>query len=115
MGEIHRLPKPEDTEREAGDWFARMNADDVTADDQARFEVWLHARSCNAKAYAELCATWKELRKSGPLVRAVCFGQSMNAVSVRSPRSRRWLAGAAAATIGAIVLGVGWNVYKQKE
>ena len=41
MGEIHRLPNPEDTEREAGDWFARMNADDVTADDRARFEAWL--------------------------------------------------------------------------
>ena len=115
MGEVHRLPNPEDTEREAGDWFARMNADDVSADDHARFEAWLRAHSCNVKAYAELCATWKELRKSGPLVRAVYFGQVMNAASTRSVRSRRWLAGAVAATIGAIVLGVGWNLYKQKE
>src|SRR6266702_181824 len=115
MGEIHRLPNPEDTEREAGDWFARMNADDVTADDHARFETWLRARSCNAKSYAELCATWKEFRKSGPLVRAVYFGQVMNAVSGRSARSRRWLAGALAATVGVVVLGVAWNLYKQKE
>ena len=115
MGEIHRLPNPEDTEREASDWFARMNADDVTTDDHARFEAWLRARSCNVKAYAELCATWKELRKSGPLVRAVYFGQVMNAVSARSARSSRWLAGALAATIGVIVLGVAWNLYKQKE
>jgi transmembrane sensor len=115
MGEIHRLPSPEDTEREAGDWFARMSADDVTADDHARFETWLRARSCNAKAYAELCATWKEFRKSGPLVRAVYFGQVMNAVSGRPARSRRWLAGAVAATVGVIALGVTWNLYKQKE
>ena len=115
MGEVHRLPNPEDTEREAGDWFARMNADDVSADDHARFEAWLRAHSCNVKAYAELVATWKELVKSGPLVRAVYFGQVMNAASTRSVRSRRWLAGAVAATIGAIVLGVGWNLYKQKE
>src|ERR1700756_2551252 len=115
MGEVHRLPNPEDTEREASDWFARMNADDVTADDQTRFEAWLRAHSCNVKAYAELNATWKELVKSGPLVRAVYFGQVMNAATARSARSRPWLAGVAAAMIGAIVLGVAWNLYKQKE
>jgi transmembrane sensor len=115
MGEVHRLPNPEDTEREAADWFARMNADDVTADDHMRFEAWLRAQSGNAKAYAELSATWKELVKSGPLVRAVYFGQVMNAAATPAPRSRRWLAGAVAATLGAIVLGVGWNLYKQKE
>ena len=54
MGEVHRLPNPADTEQEASDWFARMHADDVTADDRARFEAWLHAHSCNESAYAEL-------------------------------------------------------------
>ena len=115
MGEVHRLPNPEETEREASDWFARMHADDVTADDRTRFEAWLHAHSSNVKAYAELTGTWKELVKSGPLVRAVYFGQVMNAASARPRRSRHWLAGAVAATIGAIVLGVAWNLYKQKE
>src|ERR1700742_1181216 len=91
MGEVHRLPHPEDTAREAGDWFARMNADDVTAEDRARFEAWLRAHPCNENAYAELDATWKELVKSGPLVRAVYFGQVMNAASARSRRSRHWV------------------------
>jgi len=109
------LPNPGDTEREASDWFARMSADDVTADDRARFETWLRTYSCNEKAYAELTATWKELVRSGPLVRAVHFGQVMNAASARSVRSPHWLAGAVAATIGAIVLGIGWNLYRQKE
>ncbi len=115
MGEVHRLPNPEDTDREAGDWFARMNADDVTADDHVRFEAWLRTHPCNVKAYAELCATWKELVKSGPLVRAVYFGQVMNAASGRSVRSRRWLAGAVAATIAAVVFGLSLNLYRQKE
>jgi transmembrane sensor len=117
MGEVHSLPNPGDTEREAGDWFARMNADDVTADDHGRFEAWLRAHACNEKAYAELTATWSELVKAGPLVRAVHFGQVMNAASAsaRSVRSRRWLAGALAATIGALALGMAWNVYRQKE
>ncbi len=115
MGEVRKLPNPGDTEREAADWFARMNADDVTADDQARFEAWLHAHSCNAKAYGELNGIWKELVKSAPLVRAVYFGQAMNAAAVRSTRSRRWLAGTLAATAAAILAGVGWNYYQQNQ
>jgi transmembrane sensor len=115
MGEIHKLPDLDGTERDAADWFARMNADDVTPDDQTRFEAWLRTHSRNAKAYAELCATWKELVEAGPLVRAVNFGQAMNAASATPRRPRPWLAGALAATVGAVVLGVGWNLYKQKE
>lgn len=115
MGEVHTLPDPENVAREAGNWFARMKADDVTADDRARFQAWLDAHSSNVKAYAELTATWRELVQSAPLVRAVNFGQAMNAASARPARSRFWLAGAVAATVGTIVLGVAWNLYRQKE
>jgi transmembrane sensor len=115
MGDVHRLPSTDDAEREASAWFARMNADDVTADDRTRFEAWLRAHSCNAKAYAELSATWQELVKSGPLVRAVSFGQVMNAASAPPAPRRRWAVAAVAAGIGAMALGVGWNLYKQKE
>jgi transmembrane sensor len=115
MGEIHRLPNAETTEREASDWFARMNADDVTADDRARFEAWLRRHPCNAKAYEELVGTWKVLVKSGPLVRAVYFGQAMNAASARSAHTLRWLAGALAATVVAVVLGLSWSWYEQNE
>jgi transmembrane sensor len=115
MGDVYRLPKPEDTEREASDWFARMNADDVSADDRARFEAWLRAHACNTKAYDELVGTWNELVKSGPLVRAVSFGQAINAASARPARVPRWLAGALAAAIGAIVIGLAWNLYQQNE
>src|ERR1700692_768734 len=115
MGDVHRLTRTDDAEREASTWFARMNADDVTDDDRTRFEAWLHAHSCNAKAYAALSATWQELVESGPLVRAVNFGQVMNAASAsRAPR-RRWAAAAVAAGIGAIVLGGAWNLYQQQE
>jgi transmembrane sensor len=50
MGDVHRLPSADDTEREASAWFARMTADDVSADDRTRFEAWLRAHACNAKA-----------------------------------------------------------------
>ena len=115
MGKVHKLPSTMDTQREASTWFARMNADDVTADDRTRFEAWLRAHSCNAKAYADLSATWQELVKSGPLVRAVYFGQVMNAALDPPASRRRWAAAAVAAGIGAIVLGLAWNLYKQKE
>jgi transmembrane sensor len=115
MGDVHRLPSTDDAEREASAWFARMNADDVTADDGTRFEAWLRAHSCNARAYAELSATWLDLVKSGPLVRAVYFGQVMNAASAPPAPRRRWAVAAVAAGIGAMVLGGAWNLYKQKE
>lgn len=114
MGEVHRLPDPEVTEREASDWFARMNADDVTADDRVRFKTWLDAHPCNVKAYAELEGTWKELVKSGPLVRAVYFGQAMNAASARPARVPRWVASTLAAMVAAIVIGACWTYYKQQ-
>lgn len=114
MGKLHRLPSIVDTEREASVWFARMSADDVSSSDRARFEAWLAAHPRHAKSYAALSATWQELVKSAPLVRAVNFGQSMNAAAA-TPARNRWLAGAVAASITAFVLAVGWNVYKEKE
>src|SRR5882757_8820715 len=108
MGDVHRLTSTDDAEREASAWLARMNADDVTDDDRTRFEAWLHAHSCNARAFQALSATWQELVESGPLVRAVNFGQVMNAASASPAPRRRWAA-AVAAGIGAIILGGGWN------
>src|SRR6202049_79967 len=115
LGEVHRLPSIDETEREAGDWFARMNADEVTAEDRARFEAWLGAHPGNAKVYAEMSKTWQELVTSGPLVRAVYFGQVMNAASAPAAMRGRWAVAAVAASIGAIALGIGWHLYQQKE
>jgi transmembrane sensor len=115
MGDVHRLPSTGDAEREASAWFARMHADDVSADDRTRFAAWLGAHPCNAKAYAELSETWEELVKSGPLVRAVNFGQVMNAASTPPALRRRWVGLAVAAAVSAMVLGAAWNLYKQNE
>jgi transmembrane sensor len=114
MGKLHLLPRPEQTEREASEWFARLGADDVTPEDKARFAEWRDAHPYHAKVFEELSATWQEIARSGPLVRAVNFGQSMNAAAQPAAR-RRVFFGAVAASIGLLALGIGWNVYRQKE
>ena len=114
MGKLHLLPRTEQTQREASAWVARLAADDVTADDRARFELWREAHPYHAKVFDELSATWREIASSGPLVRAVSFGQSMNAAAQPAGR-RRLILGAAAASLAVLVMGVGWNLYRQKE
>jgi transmembrane sensor len=114
MGKLHRLPRAEQTEREASAWFARLGADDTTAEDRAGFEAWRNAHPYHAKVFDEMSATWQEIAKAAPLVRAVNFGQSMNAAAQPATR-RRFLFGAAAASIGMLVIGVAWNLYRQKE
>jgi len=81
MGEVHRLPNPDEVQREASEWVVRLQADDVTDDDRVRFDAWIGAHPCNAKAYADLSMTWDKLVEAGPLVRAVNFGQVMNAAT----------------------------------
>lgn len=115
MGEVHKIPSAAEAEHEASLWFARMHADDVTAEDRARFESWRGAHACNAKAYAELSDTWEELVESAPLVRAVNFGQAMNAAATLPAPRRRWVALAAAAVVATLAIGAAWNLFKEKE
>lgn len=48
-------------EHEASEWIARLNADDVSSDDEARFEVWRKRDPRNAQAFDELSTTWGNL------------------------------------------------------
>jgi transmembrane sensor len=114
MAELHQLPDRNDAEREASEWIARLNADDVSSEDRIRFDTWRSAHPRHARVYGELLATWQELERSGPLVRAVSFGQSMNAASLPPVPRRRWAYFAAAAGVLAVVLGTGWYVRQVK-
>jgi transmembrane sensor len=114
MDNVHRLPSSDDAEREASEWVARMQADDVTDDDRTRFQAWMDAHPRNARAYAALCTTWDELTNSAPLVRAVHFGQVMNAATTPPAPRRRWAIIAMAAGVAAVILGGAWDLYRQK-
>jgi hypothetical protein len=54
-------PKISRIEYEASQWIARLNADDVSVDDGARFEAWRSSDPRHAQAYEELTATWRDL------------------------------------------------------
>ena len=114
MAELHQLPDRSEAEREASEWIARLNADDVSSEDRMRFDTWHSAHPRHARAYEELLATWQEFVRSGPLVRAVSFGQSMDAASrTPTPRQRRAYFAAAAGVL-AVVLGTGWYMRQVK-
>lgn len=115
VSNIHRLPRPQDVEREASAWIARLNAEDVSEEDQARFAAWLRRHPSHGRAYTALCETWRDLENTAPLVRAVYFGQAMNAAGARrSGRTRRRLAALAASAL-LLTLGVVWFRYRYPD
>ena len=71
--------------------------------------------SVQCGAYTALCTTWDELTSSAPLVRAVHFGQVMNAASTPPAPRRRWAIIAMAAGVAAVILGGAWDLYRQKQ
>jgi transmembrane sensor len=100
MTDIHRLPDSNRIEREAGDWIARLNADDVSDDDRARFASWRAAHPSHARVYEAMTAAWRAFSAAGTVVRAVSFGESMNQASRAGKTPLRWLvAGMATAAL----------------
>jgi transmembrane sensor len=117
MSDVHHIPDVNAVEREAAKWIARLNADDVTPEDRARFETWRTSHPRHARTYEQLTATWTELTRAGPLVRAVSFAQSMNEAAsgpsryffMRGPRRRWMLAAAAALAVLALSATLYWK------
>ena len=100
MPDIHRLPDSVRIEQEAADWIARLNADDASDEDRARFAVWRAAQPSHARVYDSMAGTWQAFSAAGSVVRAVAFGESMNQAA-RADRSqwRWWVAGIATAAL----------------
>lgn len=112
MSDIHHLPRLEDAEREASEWIARLQADDVSADDRIQFEAWLNAHPRHANAYADLMATWQQLAAAGRTVRAVSFGNAMEAATRKRRRRGKSILILAAALLTVGVVGGTWNLYR---
>ena len=70
--------------REASEWVARLNADDVSERDRSCFEQWRSSHHLHASTYAELYSTWLRLVACGAGTRVaqssadqVLFGRSL--------------------------------------
>lgn len=109
MSDVHRLPGADEAERQASEWIARLQADDVGADDRARFEAWRSAHPRHARAYDELMATWSRFAEAGRTVRAVSFGNAMQAATSAGRRRRGNVAFAAAAVLALAAAGGWWQ------
>jgi transmembrane sensor len=111
MADVHKLPDVNRVEREASEWIVRLNADDVSEEDRARFARWRAAHPLNVRAYDDLLATYQEFTSAGPFIRAVSFAQSMNEATTQRKR-RRTPALAAAAVVAALAIGASAFVYQ---
>jgi transmembrane sensor len=110
MADVHRLPSVRKVEQEASDWIARLDADDVTAEDRVRFESWKRAHPSNARAFEELSQTWRRFLKVAPLAQAGTSDESAGLQSAYA-RGRRWSWALAAS---AILLTVAGGLYLQR-
>lgn len=110
MNNIQTLPDIGRIEREAGEWIARLHADDVSAEDLERFDAWCKAHPRHARAYEELSATIGEVKRAGGIVRAVSFGNAMQDAADPTLRPGRGMTkiglSAVAAVLAIITLGV---------
>jgi transmembrane sensor len=98
--------QPPCVSEQASVWFARLQADEVTAEEQARFKSWYRASREHARAYDRMRALWEMLEAPAQRVQAkVEAEQAPEAPSLASkgPYSRRFM-GASSLILGVAVL-----------
>lgn len=109
---------PTHESHEAIDWFARLQADDVTPEDRRRFEQWLQQRPGHARAFEQATALWAALdepsraayQQLNPVVQQASHARLPAAIpgpphpSARTLSLRRWRMGSAAAAVAVCVV-----------
>lgn len=106
MADVHQLPTLRKIEQEASEWIARLEADDVTPEDRARFEAWRRAHPLNSQAFEDVSSSWQRFVKAGPLANSAPVEV---AVESGSQRGNRWgwgLAIAATLTVATLLAGI---------
>ncbi|MCY1281198.1 Protein FecR [compost metagenome] len=86
---------------EAAYWFARRREQDFSAEEQARFDVWIAAHEQHRQEYELLDGLWS----ATDLIPAARLRQLCE---VERPNRRRFVQLAAAATVAGAALGLGW-------
>jgi transmembrane sensor len=73
MADIRPLKDQATLRREASEWIARLERENVTQADREAFADWLSTSPRHARAYESLRATWNELSATRSLVQAISF------------------------------------------
>lgn len=112
MAEVHRIPTANEAERMASEWIARLNADEVSADDRRGFEAWRTAHPMHERAYEALCATWNQCAAARPIIHAVSLAESVSEAAV-APPPRHWRRAMVAAALAATLATTGWFYFQR--
>lgn len=107
MADVRRLPSARTAKQQAGEWIARLTAEDATAEDRSRCEAWRRADPRNAQAFEAQWRTWRLYLAAGQLARVVALDESITPVAHRARQPRRTLALATAAGAVALTLLAG--------
>lgn len=90
--------EPDDTNRQAADWLARLHADDRAREDEAAFRAWLAADPRHADAFERASAVWES-----------AGGLKDQSIARSRPMARRAVLASGAAVIVAGGAALGWH------
>lgn len=107
-GKILAFPDMAALDAEAAAWVARFDAGDVSAKDQAAFQVWLNRSAHHRAAVAEYGSFWSEFDELGQLTNPVGAQREGDAQTRRPLQfsgTKVWLAACAAAVVVMVAAG----------
>ena len=96
MAEVHRIESRQTLEDAAGEWIARLEADDVSDDDRRRFSEWLARDRRHREVFEAMRHTWHRMDALGSLVYGVAEEDMARRVERPRRRTLRWAAAAVA-------------------
>jgi transmembrane sensor len=106
-GKILAFPDRTALDAEAAAWVARFDAGEVSAKDQAAFQVWLNQSALHREAIAEYGNFWSEFDQLGQLTHSLGAGREPQAKRAHPfSGAKVWLAAAAASVIVMAAAGV---------
>ena len=90
--------------REASEWFARFDGDDITAEDRRRFHAWQQRSPQHERAFQDVVDLWSAPEFSSALSSAEPVDSWIPTPAQPLPRRRAWISGAVAAMLSAVPL-----------
>lgn len=113
-GKILAFPDMAALDAEAAAWVARFDAGEVSAKDQAEFQLWLNRSALHREAIAEYGNFWQEFDQLGQLTKSqVAQPEPVAEAKPSRTGARYWLAAAAASVL--VMAAAGGFFYQQQK